>query len=71
MQRYKEQLVANVPLEEEAELVSVGFLVVLAGSPGNAYRSTAQEGAALEYMRRGIDLFEQRWRRPEPLMPSH
>jgi hypothetical protein len=67
MKRYKEKILEGIPPQEQGDTVAAGFLVALVGTPGNSFSSTAAESGALNYMRKGIRLYEIRWRRPEPL----
>ena len=71
MNRHKQNLVERIPKQEEADVLGVGFMVALVGTPTNSFKSTATMEAALEHIRKAINVFDKRARRPDPPYEGH
>lgn len=68
MNRYKENLVAQVPENEEAEKVGAGLLAILAGTPNSSFKPTSALHFVIQHTEQGLNLFSIRKLRPDGFM---
>lgn len=71
MNRHKQNLVERIPRQEEADVLGAGFMVALVGTPTSSFKSTAAMDMALEHIRKAINVFGKRQRRPDPPYEGH
>jgi len=67
LKREREVIAGEVPREEEVDLLGVGFMVQLVGTPTRSYKSTAALHAIQEYLQRAGEVFAKR--RPRSRAP--